>query len=438
MAADEKTRPRCWPRWAQATLLAAGLGLPASCRDRRPSPTRPPATRQSAAPAPTSATARSFYADQFSRRATVPELTALGRALFFSPQLSVSGQMSCATCHDPAFAYGPPNARGTQLGGPGMDSVGLRAVPSLRYLQNVPPFEEHHFDEAVEDSTDQGPTGGHAWDGRANTTHDQARLPLTSPFEMANPDLEAVVARLEKGPLGGRFRSTFGDDVFADPARALTALLKCLEVFQQSPQDFYPYSSRYDAYLRGKGTLTSAEQRGLALFNARNKGNCASCHPSQPRKGVLPHFTDFGFNALGVPRNSALPANGDPRYFDLGLCGPVRTDLAGHPEYCGFFRVPGLRNTAARRAYFHNGVFHTLDQVMDFYVARDTSPGKFYRKTNGQVDAFDDLPPEHRKNVNQEPPFGRKPGAPPALTPAEISDLIAFLGTLTDADVKRR
>ena len=442
MVTDERQRPLRRPRWRRAALLAAGLALPASCRDHRP-PSPPPASRQPAVPSATvpaapSPTARSFYADHFSRQATVPELTALGRALFFSPQLSVSGQMSCATCHDPAFAYGPPNGRATQLGGPGMDTPGLRAVPSLRYLQNVPPFEEHHFDEAVEDSTDQGPTGGHAWDGRANTTHDQARLPLTSSFEMANPSVEAVVTRLEKGPLAARFRAVFGDDVFAERARAVTALLKCLEVFQQSPQNFYPYSSRYDAYLRGQGTLTPAEQRGLALFNAPKKGNCASCHPSQRRKGAFPHFTDFGFNALGVPRNGALPANDDPAYFDLGLCGPVRTDLTGHGEYCGFFRVPGLRNTAARHVYFHNGLFHTLEQVMNFYVARDTSPAKFYPKAHGRVDAFDDLPPQHRKNVNHEPPFGGRPGAPPALTQAEIRDVIAFLGTLTDADVKRR
>ena len=138
-----------------------------------------------------------------------------------------------------------------------------------------------------------------------------------------------------------------------------------------------------------------------------------------------------------MPRNAALPANSDPAWFDLGLCGPMRTDLAGHHEYCGFFRVPGLRNTAVRGAYFHNGVFHSLQQVMEFYVARDTSPGKFYPKRNGVVDAFDDLPPEDRKNVNHDPPFGRKPGAPPALTKQEIRDVIAFLNTLTDADLAR-
>jgi cytochrome c peroxidase len=385
-----------------------------------------------------SAASRSFYADRFSRRASVAEMTELGRSLFFDPSLSASGKLACATCHDPRFAYAPPNARATQLGGIDGTRVGTRAAPGLRYLQTLPAFSEHHFDEAVEESTDQGPTGGHGWDGRADTTHDQARLPLTSPAEMANPDVESVAAKVGRGPLGARFRAAFGDDVFGDPVRGSTAVLKCLEVFQQSPKDFYPYTSRYDAYLRRQGTLTASEQRGLALFEDPKKGNCASCHPSQIRHGGFPNFTDFGYNALGVPRNRALPANADPAFHDLGLCGPFRTDLAGHWPYCGEFRVPTLRNVALRGAFFHNGAFHRLDEVVAFYVQRDTSPGRFYGKTGGRVDPFDDLPADYKKNVNGDPPFGRAPGAAPALNKSEIRDVVAFLGALTDADVAGR
>jgi cytochrome c peroxidase len=365
-------------------------------------------------------------------------MTELGRLLFFDPELSASRKMSCATCHDPAFAYGPPNGRATQLGGPELKTPGLRAVPALRYLQTLQPFVEHHFDEAVDDSVDQGPTGGHGWDGRADTTHDQARLPLTSKFEMANPDLESVVSRLAHRPIAQQFRTVFGDDVFADPLRGSTALLMCLEVFQQSPMDFYPYSSRYDDYLRGKRELSPTERRGLALFNDPRKGNCASCHPSQIRLGAFPNFTDFGYNAVGAPRNRAIPANADPSFHDLGLCGPLRTDLRDHAAYCGAFRVPSLRNVALRRAFFHNGVFHRLDQVIAFYVERDSKPGRWYRTVGGQVVSYDDLPAAHRGNVNRDPPFGGKPGAPPALDPREIRDLVAFLGTLTDSDQLRR
>jgi cytochrome c peroxidase len=390
------------------------------------------------APSTRSAMAESFNADRFSRRPMPAEMTELGRALFFDQSLSASGQMSCATCHDPRFAYGPPGERATQLGGPDGKSVGLRAVPSLRYSQSIPPFTEHYFDERTDGSNDVGPTGGLGWDGRADSKHDQAKLPLTSPAEMANPDVDSVVARVARGPFAERFRATFGADVFSDPVRGSIAVLMCLEVFQQGPKDFYPYSSRYDAYLRRKIELTPSERRGLALYEDPRKANCASCHPSGGYRGAFPQFTDYGFNALGVPRNRQLPANKDPGFHDLGLCGPLRKDLAGHAQYCGLFRVPSLRNVAVRRAFFHNGVFHTLDQVIAFYAERDSSPGKWYPKEGGRVEAFDDLPPAYRANVNREPPFGRKPGAPPALDKAETRDLIAFLKTLTDADLENR
>jgi cytochrome c peroxidase len=429
------------PSVLRVALFIAGTAVVTGCVDKADAPTPGPAPVPAPPAKPTAATAasRSFYAaDRFSRRPSVLAMTELGRQLFFEPQLSLSGKMSCATCHDPRFAYGPPNARSTQLGGPDLQSVGLRAAPALRYLQTVPPFSQHHFDEAVDESVDQGPTGGHAWDGRADTTHDQARLPLTSPFEMANPDVDSIVARLARGPLAARFKTVFGDDVFADPLRGSTALLQCLEVFQQSPNDFYPYTSRYDAYLRRRGNLSASEQHGLALFNDPKKGNCVSCHPSGIRKGGFPNFTDFGYNAIGVPRNRTLPANADPSYHDLGLCGPIRTDLRGHPEYCGEFRVPTLRNTAVRRAFFHNGVFHRLEDVLAFYVARDSDPGRWYGKAAGKVDPFDDLPVPYHKNVNTDPPFGGKRGAAPALNKKEIGDVIAFLKTLTDADLEKQ
>jgi cytochrome c peroxidase len=428
-------------------FTTAWVAATGACRDRVAPPSGPgvparPARPATAAPVPAAASAgaaaRSFYADRFSRKPSVAAMTELGRRLFFDPQLSASGKMACATCHDPSFAYGPPNDRPTQLGGPDMTSVGLRAVPALRYLQTLPPFAEHHFDEAVDESIDRGPTGGHGWDGRADNTHDQARLPLTSKYEMANADVESVVAKVARGTLADRFRAVFGDDVFSDSLRGSTAVLLCLEVFQQSPNDFYPYRSRYDAYLRKQLELSPKEQRGLTLFNDPRKGNCASCHPSQISHDGFPNFTDFGYNAIGVPRNRALPANADATFYDMGLCGPVRTDLSSHQDYCGEFRVPTLRNIAVRRAFFHNGVFHRLDKVLEFYVQRDTNPGKWYPKVDGHVDSFDDLPPAYRKNVNRERPFGGGPGTASALGRDDIDNIIAFLQTLTDADLIKK
>jgi cytochrome c peroxidase len=93
-----------------------------------------------------------------------------------------------------------------------------------------------------------------------------------------------------------------------------------------------------------------------------------------------------------------------------------------------------LRNVATRRVFFHNGVYHTLQQVMDFYDFRDTAPQKIYaRGADGSVRKFDDLPPRYWSNVDvTDPPFDRKMGDPAAMTPQDESDIIAFLKTLTD------
>ncbi len=363
-------------------------------------------------PAPPSQ--KSFYANTFEKTPTVDAMTALGRSLFFAPELSASGSLSCASCHDPARAFTPNNDLSVQLGGADGRTAGLRAVPSLRYLQNLPPFNEHYQDSDG-DGSDQGPAGGYTWDGRAQSAHDQARAPLFSPFEMANANPEQLIARITQSRLAPSLRATFGEHALDRTDSALKAILMSLEVFQQSPKEFYPYDSKYDAFLRGQTKLDEREARGLAVFNDPAKGNCASCHPSQIKDGNFPPFTDFGFVALGAPRNPAIPANADPSHFDLGLCGPLRTDFAGRDEYCGLFRTPTLRNVTLKRRWFHNGVFKSLKEVLHFYSQRGA--------------AFDDLPARAKKNVNREPPFNSRRAA---LTDGEIADLLAFLGTLQD------
>jgi cytochrome c peroxidase len=366
----------------------------------------------------------------------VEALTALGREMFFDSSLSASGKMSCATCHSPLDAFGPPNALPVQPGGRDLDQFGIRAVPSLKYLQATLQFTEHFFDsdDEADDSVDNGPTGGLTWDGRVDRARDQARIPLLSPFEMANQRPAELVTRLSRATYADEFRRIFGEEIFAEPGGAFSAALEALEVFQQNPAEFYPYSSKYDAYLARKAELSDQERRGLELFEDPAKGNCARCHVSTPGKdGTPPQFTDFGLVAIGVPRNPAIPANGDPGFFDLGLCGPLRTDLRDRAEYCGRFKTPSLRNVALRRVFFHNGIFHTLREVMEFYAQRDTNPEKWYpRDAEGRVRKFDDLPAAYHANVDAAPPFGGHPGDAPALSENEIDDVIAFLQTLSD------
>jgi cytochrome c peroxidase len=376
-----------------------------------------------------------FYLNSFDKTPSAAALTAIGRALFFDPRLSASGSLACASCHDPAHALASPNARAVQRGGADRGQPGVRAVPSLMYEQNMPPFTEHFFDaDDGDDGVDQGPAGGTLWDGRAQSAHEQARLPLLSEFEMANSSDDDVVVKVARAPYAAQFRRAFGAGVFADRRRAFNAVLLALETFEESPADFYPYSSKYDAFLRGSAALSAAEQRGLAAFNDPARGNCARCHPSAMREGALPQFTDFGFAALGAPRNRAIPANADPRYYDLGLCGPLRKDLTGRAEYCGLFRTPTLRNVARKRVFLHNGVFHALEDVVRFYAERDTAPEKWYpRDANGAAVKFDDLPARYRGNVDQAPPFGEYPGERPRLNDADVHDIVAFLSALSDS-----
>jgi cytochrome c peroxidase len=366
--------------------------------------------------------------------ARAEKLEALGRMLFFDPALSASGRMSCATCHDAAHGFAPANAVSVQFGGKDMQQPGLRNVPSLTYLQAAPAFTEHFFesDEEGDSSIDNGPTGGLTSDGRADRARDQARVPLLSAFEMANENPEGVVTRVREAGYGGELKRI--DPNAAESGKAFEIVVSALEAFEQSWRDFYPYSSKYDAYLAGGAKLTEQETRGLAAFNDPKKGNCAHCHMStRGNDGSAPQFTDYGFVALGLPRNLNIAANTDPMFYDLGLCGPLRTDLADRPEYCGLFRAPSLRNVALRNSYFHNGVTHSLRDAVAFYAERDTRPEKWFpRGAGGAVRKYDDLPPQYWKNVNDEPPFGQKPGDPPPLRESEIDDIVAFLQTLTD------
>ena len=411
------------------------LLLLAACQPQQaPKPTPAAAAAVVAAPAYLNAA----YAPA-QHQPSVADMTAIGRAMFFEPSLSISGKLSCASCHSPDHAFGPPNGLAVQLGGPELKDAGTRAAPSLRYIQNAPAFTEHYHDDDGDDSIDAGPTGGRNWDGRAQSGHEQALTPLLSQHEMGNVDGAAVVDKLRHGPLSAQFRKVYGEKIFEQPEQALRWALMSLEVFQESPADFYPYTSKYDAFLRKQVKLSPQELRGLALFNDETKGNCASCHISQiAAGGAFPQFTDYGLINIGVPRNNKLPVNADPHYFDLGLCGPDRTDLTDHKEYCGRFKTPSLRNVALRQSFFHNGSFTSLEQVMRFYVQRDTAPQKWYTKNpDGSVHKYDDMPPGLEANVNVEAPFDRQKGQAPALNEKEIADVIVFLKTLTDGYVAK-
>lgn len=369
-----------------------------------------------------------------------PEAT-LGKDIFFDKSLSASGTMACATCHNPRFAYGPPNGLPVQFGGPDRKSPGFRAVPSLRYtlkyvpvwshVQELNPLEKYTEPEEV-------PAGGYGWDGAFNSPHAQAMLPLFSPEEMDSGSVKDLARKLSHAAFADEFRAVFGKHIFDHPTLAVKQATMDLQQFEFQDKSFHPYTSKYDEWLDGKATLTAQELRGKKLFDDPEGGNCSSCHLDQVgANGAHPIFTDFQFEALGVPRNMEIPWNKNPKYYDLGICGPFRKDAASKdPANCGLFRTPTLRNVATRHVFFHNGEFHTLREALEFYVQRDTDPKKWYPVgPNGKVEKFNDLPPQYRNNVDTvDLPFGQKPGDKPIWNAQQIDDVIAFLKTLTDQD----
>jgi cytochrome c peroxidase len=392
--------------------------------------------------------------------APLSAMAKLGRQIFFDPSFSSSGQLSCASCHSPEHAYGPPNDGPVMLGGPQLTRQGVRTVPSLEYLERQPPFSigpdapeienvnltqmaaagqsaarAQKIATSAQAAANIVPQGGLFWDGRANTFQDQAIMPLLNPVEIDGGSVEKLVTKFRQASYSKLFVQLFGQGLFGNPRLLVAEAMFAVGRYQIEEPSFHPYTSKFDHWLEGHARLSPAEMRGYKLFNDAQKANCGGCHLDQPsRDGLPPLFTDHQYEALGAPRNAALAVNKDPNYFDLGICGPYRSDMASQTQYCGMFLTPTLRNVATRRAFFHNGVFATLQQVMDFYDFRDTDPRKIYpRGSDGTVRKFDDVPAKFQANIDvADPPFDRHLGETPAMTAQDESDIVAFLQTLTD------
>jgi cytochrome c peroxidase len=397
------------------------------------------------------------------RRSVEPlsAMALIGKEIFFDMSLSSSGKMSCASCHSPDHFYGPPNDAPVMLGGPTLSLQGARAVPSLTYLERQLEFSIGPDDSRAEtvDLAQQAdaaktatrvektatataqsaanivPQGGLFWDGRVSTLQMQASGPLLDPREMDGGSLEIIAEKLLKAPYVKGFSVLFGENIFKNKALLIAEAMFAVGRYQVEEPSFHPYDSKYDYWLEGKARLSESEMRGLALFNDPLKANCAGCHSAQPTpEGLPPRFTDTQYEALGAPRNLAIADTKDPNYFDLGVCGPIRKDVAEQTQFCGMFKTPSLRNTALRRTFMHNGVFHTLQEVMDFYNFRDTNPEKIYPVgADGKVQKYNDMPEKYFDNVDvADPPFNRHPGDKPAMTDQDEADIIAFLKTLND------
>jgi cytochrome c peroxidase len=354
--------------------------------------------------------------------ADLTPMEQLGKNLFFDTNLSTPPGQSCAACHDPGTAFAGPNSDINEQTGvyPGAihTRAGARKPPSAAYMSFSPAF---HYDEA------EGLyVGGNFWDGRANSTFEQAKGPFLNPVEQNNPNKKSVVIKVMNSDYSQLFSDVFlnmnpngnaiapnqlVEQMYDQIALAIAAYEASVEVNR--------FSSKFDAYLQGLATLTSQEAWGFELFEG--KAMCSACHISEVGpNGEPPLFTDFTYDNLGVPKNPGNPFYTMPRKFnpdgvnfvDYGLGGRL-----GIAEEMGKFKVPTLRNVGMSpyegfvQAYMHNGVFKSLHEVVEFYSTRDVA----------------DWPePEVPMNVNVDE-LGDL-----GLTSDEVDALVAFMNTLTD------
>lgn len=324
--------------------------------------------------------------------------------LFFDTSLSSPAGQSCATCHDPKAAFTDPRIGSPTSQGAVHGLFGNRQAPSIKYLAYFP---NYHWD-----ANKNTYLGGFFWDGRAKDLKDQVHQPMLNPAEMNNSSKEEIVAKVRGGVAGPMIRTLYGQNIFSDADKAMDAISDAIVAFEKSPA-VSPFTSKFDAFMRGEEQLTPSEQRGLVLFNG--KGLCVTCHTgSTLPDGTPPLFTNFAYSNIGSPKNPAnpyytMPTRINPQgsaYVDPGLKATTKNaaDL-------GKVRVPTLRNIAQTAPYFHNGFAKTLEEAVQFYNKRDL--GVFG-------------PPEVASTMVTGSVGNLK------LTDSEVSDLVAFLKTLSD------
>lgn len=378
-----------------------------------------------------------FIADE----SKLSEQQLLGKKIFEDTNLSEPRGVSCASCHDPKKAFqGNNNSSIASIAKGSRDGLfGGRNVPTAAYAAFTPSF---HFAKEKDDEgkEDIKAIGGQFLDGRAPDLATQAGGPLLNPKEMNNSSKAAVVEKVKNAPYAQLMTKLYGVNAFDNIDSAFTNITQSIAAFENSHY-FAPFSSKFDRVLLGKDKFNEQEAKGFSLFKDPKKGNCLACHTGkedskEPRDWL---FTDYSYDALGVPRNHAIPENSDANHYDLGLCKQEGIEKTAPKEVdvktlCGAFKVPTLRNIAITAPYMHNGVFSNLRDAVKFYATRDTNPELWYGKNpDGSTNKYDDTPKKYQENINTtEVPYNRKAGEKPSLTDEEIDALVAFLKTLSD------
>jgi cytochrome c peroxidase len=260
----------------------------------------------------------------------------LGRLLFFDPLLSGDRRTSCASCHHPDYGMADGLPRAIGVGGHGIGPARAGTGPELR--RNTPSI----FNVSSNNL--------HFWDGSAGTLEEQALAPIFAENEMHQSSAAELIHRLRAiSEYRARFAAAFGfetppdgrDITLPNIARAIAAFERKLTLTE----------TNYDRFVAGRDDqLTTEQARGLMVFFG--PGQCAACH-------TPPLFHDGSVSALGVPASAekGAPLDSDPGF------GAVNHRV----DDFGMFKTPALRNVSRTAPYMHNGIFATLEEVVDFY-----------------------------------------------------------------------
>lgn len=288
----------------------------------------------------------------FTYNSSIKTRTALGEKLFHEKILSKDSSISCASCHIPSLGF----ADSVTL------SIGIHGTPTTRNTPSVLNMKNRPY---------------YFWDGRAGTLAQQSLMPIANKDEMGLPIAEAV-QRLRANPTYQLlFLNIFGSQPTAQNlSLAIAAYENTLETDD----------SKFDLANDDTDTLTSSEERGRKLF-VGEKAKCFDCH-------MGPDFTNDDFKNIGLYDGKQLSDKG-------------RYSITKETADLGKFKTPGLRNIAITAPYMHNGMFKTLEEVVEYY----NNPEKFVRNP-----------------INIDSTLSK----PLGLTEAEKADLVNFLKTLTD------
>lgn len=337
----------------------------------------------------------------------------LGQVLFFDKNLSNNRTQSCATCHNPNSGFTDDRDNGVSKMaslGDNNKSIGDRQAPTASYAKFSPAF---HFDEKK-----QKFIGGQFWDGRAATLEEQAGGPPLNPDEMGMANKKEVLKRIKENEIYvSSFKNLYGNDILDNEEKAYDALTQVIASFEKT-DEFSPFDSKYDKYLKGEYDLTALEDLGKSLFFSNNNNSCATCHVLKGEDKEKETFTNYEFHNIGVPSNEILRSKNGVKDIDKGL---LNNPTINDESQKGKYKVPTLRNVAVTAPYMHNGVFSDLRTVVEFYDKYNNKDRNINPETKKVWDE-----PEVKDTISLKELKAKE------LNDRKIEALVAFMKLLTD------